>query len=96
MGYMIQYGPEQNHKYLSAANIVRRRVWLVVLTTIFVAVLFAVAATYRDFLIRCFLPGDAEVTTNALEDLISNFRAGIPFEDAVTTFCREIVGSAAG
>ncbi len=44
-----------------------------------------------DHLMRFFLPGDPEVTGQAVTVLIDNLREGEPVEDALKTFCGEII-----
>ena len=95
MGYMIQYDPEQNVRYPSAVAVTGRKVWRKMLLILVVVVLLGTAILYRDYLMRCFLPGDGEITALALEELIRDFQTGTPLGEAITTFCREIVESAA-
>lgn len=95
MGYMIQYDPERNERYPSTVVVTGKKVLRKVLVILVMVVLLGTAILYRDDLIRCFLPGDGEVATLALEELIRDFQTGTPLGEAITTFCREIIASAA-
>jgi hypothetical protein len=46
---------------------------------------------FRDLL----LPGDEQVTSAALEGMVSDLRSGEPIGEAVETFCREILAGGA-
>ena len=91
MGYTIQYSPESNKKYpLNKKPRNLGRVLLLLLIS--VALFFAVK--YRTVIFRSLLPGDPDVTADALRGLISDMREGSA-SDAITAFCREIIDYAA-
>ncbi len=43
-----------------------------------------------DKLRKMLIPGDPEVTTKAVSEMVEDLRAGESMDDAVVTFCREI------
>lgn len=92
MGYTIRYSPESNKRYPAQrkTKYIRRIVFfcLSVLTIV-------LAIKYRSVIGRILLPGDPDITADALQCLLSDIQeksAG----DAITAFCREIISGAAG
>lgn len=65
-----------------------------------VTAFFLITATFwpegwsalRDIMI----PGDDAVTLQALECMSDNLRSGMALEDAITSFCREVIDGASG
>lgn len=92
MGYKIQYGPA------SEAEIKSRTFWkkhwkaAALLTA---AVIVSLTASGKIEPLRdIFLPGDAEVTRDALAEMTEKIRGGEGVADAITAFCREIIEGA--
>lgn len=96
MAYRIEYD-SLNRKYeISSPNRSHFPVLLVGAVTAF----FLLTASFwpegwttlRDILI----PGDDAVTLQALESMSDNLRSGMELEEAITSFCREIMDGASG
>ena len=69
-----------------------------VFTGVFLLLFAAMTAAFwpegREVLMEILLPGDPEVTWNALETMATQLRSGEAIGDAVMAFCREIVAGA--
>ena len=91
MAYKIQYSPETAYRYpqqKEKRNLQTGR-WL------FLAMILAAAVWLRvkgvpDFLI----PGDPEITRNAVQTMVTDNQGGAAINDAVTAFCRTILHGA--
>ena len=91
MGYTIHYSPQTKRKYplhIKNRNVIRG-CFLILLSA---ALLLAIK--YRAECMRILLPGDPDVTSNALRTLVLDMRDGNA-KTAVATFCREIIDHAA-
>ena len=88
MGYYLEYSPELKKRYPQKVKQTREPV-----RTVAIVLLAAVAAyvSVRGGLIRYILPGDYEVTTAALSQLIEQVVSGEPISQSVVTFCEEII-----
>ena len=91
MAYKIQYSPEKAHCYPSVTNHVKFKVgkWVILLLALAAAAWMRVNGI-PDFLI----PGDPTVTKTAATTMMDELRAGVSVDDAVTTFCKEILHGA--
>lgn len=91
MAYKIQYSPQFNHNY--AGIKVKRRIhakyWLGLLALITVSCFIRLYGI-PDFLI----PGDPVITRKAASSMMNALKEGIPVNDAVTVFCKEILHGA--
>lgn len=88
MSYRIVY--EMGGGYRKYKQRVGRGKWgLVILSvTIFACLLFYGMKTVpRDV----FLPGNAQVTGQALDHMVENLGSGLTIDDVFAAFCREIV-----
>jgi hypothetical protein len=94
MGYRIDYGPVKKIR-----SVEKRKSGLAALTGLFF-LLFVITvcclwpegvAELRQIL----LPGDAAVTTSAMEELTDSLRAGEKIVDSIRTFCARILEGAA-
>lgn len=91
MAYKIEYGSNGAEKKTLQPR-KRRRIPLtagVLCMFLLLAVLFWPKG--RTALRDIVLPGDAEVTADALQGLASDLRAGEGVSDAVTAFCQQII-----
>ena len=62
---------------------------------IVILILALIGATDGYSILRqALLPGDPDVTINALQDLSNGMKSGESFRDSITAFCREIVENA--
>lgn len=94
MGYLIQYEPELNHKYRIKGKWrpdKRFMFWGCICAAM---VVLAVIPAVRQWVLEFLIPGDAQVTTSAFSQFVSDLRSGEQLSDAVTTFCQEILAHA--
>lgn len=91
MAYKIQYSPENARRY---PQVRKQRKFpgesFVVILIVLAAAVWIRLNGIPDFLI----PGDPEVTRAAAAVMITDLRQGIKVDDAVTTFCKEILHGA--
>ena len=80
MGYRIEYGPRKGH----------RKVFLIRAAAILLTALFLP----RHVLEELLLPGDPQVTKEALGQLLLGLRQGAAPGQAVTVFCQSILRGA--
>lgn len=45
----------------------------------------------RSMLLKLIFPGDAAVTMASLENMLTQLKAGAPFQDALLVFCRQVI-----
>ena len=88
MAYRIQYTPQEEYRYPMSAKH-RKIQWgrLLILIVLFVAGFWLKICGIPDFLI----PGDPQVTKTAAIEFMGNMKSGVSMEQAVTTFCRQIL-----
>lgn len=89
MGYRMEYGG--NVPKPSGGQVVnKKRVWI--WTAVFVLVLtFCYCFRQSDFLQNALLPGNPEVTANAVECFSENLKQGMDVSDAVSFFIEDIM-----
>lgn len=86
MGYKIQYNT-MGKKYIASRN------YKPLIISICIIALFGTTYLLREKLYY-LLPGDPEVTQDALSALIDNLSAGESFGEAITAFCQEVISGA--
>ncbi|MBE6923777.1 MAG: hypothetical protein E7466_00860 [Ruminococcaceae bacterium] len=88
MGYKIKYtaGNAEKIPFRFGKRKIPLR-WLL-LGVLLLALILPVG---RNALGRLLLPGDAEVTGQALQALASDLQTGTDFPDAITAFCHHIL-----
>ncbi len=100
MGYQISYEKEQIKKSKKQEKKVRMKIqprWrkgIGLLLPVLLA-LCCLIPQFRSWLFQLLLPGDASVTAQALEDMLVAVEQGTPFREAMSTFCKDIIGGAA-
>lgn len=91
MSYKIQYSPESAHIYPTTRK--RKRMesykWLG-FAVVIAAVVWVRLYGVPDFLI----PGDPEITKEAMSVFVDKIRDGTGVKDAATTFCKMILDGA--
>jgi len=94
MGYKIQYDPQSNYKF--PANMTRPllKKWCVGAILLTFLVVGTVIAGNNGMLKNILYPGDPDVTSAALREMLSDIRAGESVKEAVTEFCIEIIENA--
>ena len=91
MGYKIQYSPESNKRYpIRRCTNTLGRIAVLMLA----ALMLIFTVKYRAAIGRWLLPGDPDITADALRGLIADVREGSA-GDAIAAFCREIIEHAA-
>lgn len=86
MHYRIVYGKEKRH----FPRLTKRQKTLIATG----AVCAALAVVCLLFGTQWLLPGDPQVSSAALENMVDALRSGESLADAVTAFCQEIVANA--
>jgi hypothetical protein len=59
-----------------------------------VALAVMIYTGFGDRIKTMLIPGDPEITIPAFSELVESVQEGIPFSDALTEFCLEIVNGA--
>ena len=96
MSYRIEYGTAIPERFQTP--MIRRHVRT--LTAICI-LLFSLAVGKfwpdgRQMLRQYVIPGEPSVTEQAFSDMISELNAGVALEEAVVTFCQQIIDYGAG
>ena len=90
MAYKIRYDffePKSNAQYDQKG--LKKIVKVIFIAAI---ILLLLLPTYkRGVLKEWLIPGNADVTVQAAESLVSNLRNGTAFKDAIVVFCKEII-----
>ena len=89
MGYRIEYDSGVVKMKTNKSKKPKKKVFLGVAALLTAVLLFWPAGRYwlRDLL----LPGDAEITSVALDGLVDDLSAGEPVKEALQAFCQEII-----
>ena len=94
MGYQIQYGTAmvKTHVPERKGNKFLRKYAKIVVAGVVVllAIFFCSREAVQDFLI----PGNSQVTREAISKLLSDLKDGEPLSNSIEVFCREIVNGA--
>ena len=94
MGYRVVYGKtleKTQFKDKKQQTTKQIAVWAVAL---FAAIGICWIGWSHPDIRHYLLPGDPEITGEALDQLIDNIKDGDSLSDAVTAFCKEIIDSA--
>ena len=88
MGYRIDYQ--------SVGKAKKQKKWhhsvlTVSLCLLTVLLLNTVLKDQRALLLKIIFPGDAAVTVASLENMLTQLKAGAPFQDALLVFCRQVI-----
>lgn len=92
MSYQIIYGPQK--RPIKTSN--KRSLRTGVIAGIFlIAILAALKITgYSNMIQKIILPGDAEVTANAFQNMTNALKNGNGLPQAITTFCETVIEGA--
>ena len=93
MGYKIQYDSNSLKKYPKVYNktVNRKRIWI---TALIILLIIGIVPLYRSGLLKeLLIPGDVAITEAAAEMLAENLKGGMPVEEAIRVFCREIIAN---
>ena len=96
MSYRIEYGTAIPERF--QPPVIKRHIRT--LTAIFI-LLFSLAVGKfwpdgRQILRQYVIPGELSVTERAFSDMISELNEGVKLEEAVVTFCQQIIDHGAG
>ncbi len=91
MGYKVLYPQVGKRRYSGCRKMSNKTQLAVFITICFVLML---AIIHWGVGLSWLLPGDPEVTGDALQAMIDSLRDGEALGDAVVTFCREVVAGA--
>lgn len=93
MGYCISYNPELEKKYpLRTKRKKKKWPWVMSLLAVLLVAVFATNS--RQMVKQWLLPGDPQLTEEALTCFVQDVREGMPMKEAFTAFCVEIIESA--
>ena len=88
MSYKICYSPENSKKYFQSRK--NMRIWwgkMCMLALVLAGGVWLKINGVPDFMI----PGDSDVTRQAVSSLLADMKDGEPIEEAVVAFCEEIL-----
>jgi len=91
MGYRIEYG--QTVKYETDTNFKNNKNVAYIIVSIVAAIVFLLCIG-TDSVRSLLLPGDPQITEQALNTFAQQVRAGESFGNAAEAFCREIIAGA--
>ena len=88
MGYRIDYqsvgkAKKQKKRHHPALMLAFCLITILLLNT--------VLKDQRALLLKIIFPGDAAVTVASLENMLTQLKAGAPFQDALLVFCRQVI-----
>lgn len=90
MAYQIKYGPAVKGE--KAVGIWKKRLVVIFLIAMLTSVMEI--AGIGSFVRGKLLPGDQEVTANALQTMTDRLREGESVAEVIECFCREIIDNA--
>ena len=89
MGYRIDYPSVARFKRTAT----RHHLTLVLTVFLFAVLLFnTILREQRAMLLKMIFPGDVAVTMASLENMLTQLKAGAPFQDALLVFCQQVIG----
>lgn len=88
MGYRIDYQAVSMHKKRAKRHHPFLMLFLCLLA---VLLLNTVLKDQRAMLLKILFPGDAAVTAASLDNMLTQLKAGAPFQEAVLVFCRQVI-----
>lgn len=88
MGYRIDYQSVRNAQKPNK----RHHSFLIFSLCLSAVLLFnTVLKDRRAFLLKIIFPGDAIVTVASLDNMLTQLKAGTPFQDALLAFCQQVI-----
>ena len=96
MSYRIVYGGTTPVRYPPNRGRKHLQLMTAVAMVLFVLVVGQFWPRGREVLRDFLLPGEPSVTEQAFSELVSDLSQGIKLEDAVATFCQQIIDHGAG
>ena len=91
MGYSVHYSPQTDKKF-PQKKIHRPRPGCGYLILIVCVLSLGFLRIVKPTLLReLLIPGEASVTLNAVETMVSQIKDGVPLQETVEAFCQEIM-----
>ena len=88
MSYTIHYTPQDDYRYPVKEKRNGKFFKSLLLTVLVLSFMLWIGISgMPDFMI----PGDPEVTKSAVAEMIAQMRSGMPMEEAVTVFYRQVI-----
>lgn len=94
MGYRITYGKTAVKEELKIKNYKFYKLLIICSVALILVISIGWIGWSNQTIRHWMLPGDAEVTEMALQDLVVDIKKGESLSDAVTAFCHEIISNA--
>ena len=92
MSYSVQYPTGIKNKYPQSYKKQKSGV-LFVIGCAAVMLLFIVVSCYLPNIRKAVLPGDPDVTEQAIATMVKNFREGQGIQTCFAEFCREVISA---
>lgn len=91
MAYTINYTPEDTYRYPRTKNKRNGKP-----SKFFMLLFILAAALYLKFhgIPDFLIPGDAETTKSTFQTMVTDLKNGESLDNAITTFCLEIISNA--
>lgn len=93
MAYSIAYEPDSQITYRQIKNgpVLYKTVLLCI--SILAICLTAFVPSMRNWLWDFMIPGDPEITVDAVSKLVDQLKSGLRASEAIETFCNEIINN---
>ena len=91
MSYRVEYGWNPKQAQRGSCFGFRRFLFCAGFFVLFLTLVTVFWSEGREVLLQLLFPGDAEAAWNAAVLLADDLMQGIPLNDAVESFCREII-----
>ena len=91
MGYRISYHPEKDNRYPVESDKSKLYFIKICLCSILIILTGIGIVKNKTEVLDFLIPGDREQITQSSKHMIENLKGGTSLEDAITTFCREII-----
>lgn len=88
MGYRIDYQSVSKEKKAGKHS---RAALLFCVCLLTVLLLNTVLKDQRALLLKAVFPGDVEVTMASLDNMLTQLKAGAPFQEAFLCFCQQVI-----
>ncbi len=94
MGYQIQYGQTAVKTYIPERKRFRFNRKSVKILIVCVLIMLGTILGSRETIQNFFLPGNSQITREAVTQMVTNLKEGEPLAASFEAFCREIVDGA--
>ncbi len=91
MSYYVEYNPELKRKYPSVKKERIKHLRGILTMLMFIALAYFVATSDVP---RLLIPGDLDITVNAVQTMVEEVSSGVIVRDAFANFCKDIILSA--